>query len=61
MPTKEKVMKLETKVITKEILADLDAAYPEPRAVRVTSLFNKMRMEIIERERAKLLALKERG
>ena len=54
-------MKLETKVITKEILADLDAAYPEPRPVRVTNLFNKMRLEIIERERAKLLAQKGRG
>ena len=51
-------MLTETKVITKEILADLDAAYPEPRAVRVAGLFNRMRLEIVERERAKLLALK---
>ena len=61
MPIEEKVMKLETKVITKEILADLDAAYPEPRPVRVTNLFNRMRLEIIQREAAKRLALKGRG
>ena len=54
-------MKLETKVLAKEILNDLNEAYPEPRPVRVTNLFNKMRLEIIERERAKLLAQKERG
>lgn len=55
------MFKEETKVLAKEILADLDAAYPEPRPVRVAGLFNRMRLEIIERERAKLLAQKERG
>lgn len=54
-------MKLETKVITKEILADLDAAYPEPRPVRVTNLFNRMRLEIVQREAAKLAKLKNVG
>lgn len=42
----------------KKVLADIKEAYPEPRAVRVAGLFNRMRLEIIERERAKLLALK---
>ena len=42
----------------KKALADIMEAYPEPRAVRVAGLFNRMRLEIIERERAKLLELK---